>query len=81
MPKIITTGATIALTDTDIASITFAYEDGELSMIVKYRVLDDSGKTYQVHSVGAWPGHAKLKAEAEKALRTLRDEIMEREGL
>ena len=88
MPKTITTGKTITLSDTDIASITFAYEDGadgkpEFCMIVKYKVLKDDGTPHEVHSVGRWPGFAGAKA-AVKAMMdgpALKREIMTREGL
>ena len=81
MPKIITTGQTITLADTDIASITFAYEDGELTMIVDYSVLRDDGMVHEVKRVGHWPGHQGLKALAAVAFPKVKDEVLELEEL
>ena len=81
MPKIITTGQTITLADADIESITFAYEDGEMSMIVNYRVLRDDGTVHEVKRAGRWEGHEGLKNKVDAEWPKVKDEVLEREGL
>ena len=83
MPKTITTGQTVTLTDIDQPQATFAYEDGEFVMIVKYRVLRDDGTVHEVKSVGQYPGFQGVKTAVKAMLDgpALKADIMAREGL